>query len=104
MSEPVYRVPFVADAAAETGWVPALRAAMPELRIAPLREFTDAELAECEVAIVANPSPADLRRMPRPHISGPTDRGTASAIVAGNIRTYRDSGKIPPHVHRERGY
>ncbi|WP_343630292.1 glyoxylate/hydroxypyruvate reductase A [Roseateles sp.] len=65
MSEPVYRVPFVADAAAGAGWVPALRAAMPELRIAPLREFSDAELAQCEVAIVANPSPADLRRMPR---------------------------------------
>jgi glyoxylate/hydroxypyruvate reductase A len=61
----VYRVPFVADAAAEAGWIPALRAAMPELRVAPLRDFTDAELAECEVAIVANPSPADLRRMPR---------------------------------------
>ena len=39
-----------------------------------------------------------------PHISGPTDRGTASAIVAGNIRSFRSSGEIPPHVNRERGY
>ena len=39
-----------------------------------------------------------------PHISGPTNRTTASAIVAGNIRTYLQSGRIPPGVDRARGY
>jgi len=39
-----------------------------------------------------------------PHISGPTNRTTASAIVAGNIQTYLETGRIPPGVDRARGY
>lgn len=39
-----------------------------------------------------------------PHISGPTNRTTASAIVADNIRTYFETGKMPPGVDRARGY
>lgn len=39
-----------------------------------------------------------------PHISAPTDRLTASLIVAGNIAAYRQRGLIPPHVDRDRGY
>lgn len=39
-----------------------------------------------------------------PHISAPTNRDTASAIVAGNIRAYRDNGTIPTSVNTQRGY
>jgi glyoxylate/hydroxypyruvate reductase A len=39
-----------------------------------------------------------------PHISGPTTRTTASAIVADNIRSYFETGRIPPGVDRARGY
>jgi glyoxylate/hydroxypyruvate reductase len=39
-----------------------------------------------------------------PHISAPTDRETASGIVADNIRQFRESGSIPACVDRGRGY
>lgn len=39
-----------------------------------------------------------------PHISGPTDRGTAAAVVAANIRAYRESGKMPVTVDPVLGY
>lgn len=39
-----------------------------------------------------------------PHISAPTDRETAAAIVAGNILTYRSSGALPLTVDLARGY
>lgn len=39
-----------------------------------------------------------------PHISAPTDKQTASAIVAGNIRRYRDEGRLPVLVEVGRGY
>lgn len=39
-----------------------------------------------------------------PHISAPTDRQTASRIVAGNIAAYRRDGTIPAWVDRGRGY
>lgn len=39
-----------------------------------------------------------------PHISAPTDRKTASRIVAAHIAAYRCSGAIPPCVDRARGY
>ena len=39
-----------------------------------------------------------------PHISGPTDYETASAIVAKNISAYRADGSLPPVVDRQRGY
>jgi glyoxylate/hydroxypyruvate reductase A len=39
-----------------------------------------------------------------PHISAPTDRSTASAIVAANVRRYRESGVIPAAVDRAAGY
>ncbi len=39
-----------------------------------------------------------------PHISGPTDHGTASAIVAANIRRYRQDGQLPVTVDRAAGY
>ncbi len=39
-----------------------------------------------------------------PHCSAPTDRETASAIVAANIRRYRDSGEMAVNVDLRRGY
>jgi glyoxylate/hydroxypyruvate reductase len=39
-----------------------------------------------------------------PHISAPTDRETASAIVADNMRRFRESGAIPECVDRVQGY
>ena len=39
-----------------------------------------------------------------PHISAPTDRASASNIVAGNIRMFRQSGAIPASVNTGRGY
>jgi glyoxylate/hydroxypyruvate reductase A len=39
-----------------------------------------------------------------PHISAPTDRQTASAIVGQNIRRYRETGEIPESVDLARGY
>lgn len=39
-----------------------------------------------------------------PHISAPTDRRTASAIIAQNINRYRETGQIPESVDRARGY
>ncbi|NSY18496.1 glyoxylate/hydroxypyruvate reductase A [Neorhizobium sp. AL 9.2.2] len=39
-----------------------------------------------------------------PHISAPTDRETAAAIVAGNILTYRETGALPSTVDLARGY
>lgn len=39
-----------------------------------------------------------------PHCSAPTDRSTASQIVADNIQRYRKSGVLPPTVDLQRGY
>lgn len=39
-----------------------------------------------------------------PHISAPTNKQTASQVVAKNIRAYFDSDEIPPSVSRKKGY
>lgn len=39
-----------------------------------------------------------------PHISAPTNIKTASKIAAGNIRRFREIGKVPDSVERSRGY
>ena len=39
-----------------------------------------------------------------PHCSAPTDRSTASLIVAGNIERYRRTGELPQTVDMHRGY
>lgn len=39
-----------------------------------------------------------------PHISGPTNRRTASALVATNIHGYRTEGLLPATVERAKGY
>ena len=39
-----------------------------------------------------------------PHVSAATDPGTASAIVAANVRRYRESGVLPATIDRAAGY
>ncbi len=39
-----------------------------------------------------------------PHISGPTNRMTASAIVADNVARYIETGELPEGVNLSRGY
>lgn len=39
-----------------------------------------------------------------PHISAPTHRASAAAIVAAHVAAYRRDGVIPAHVDRGRGY
>ena len=45
-------------------WVAALQTAMPEEQIILLDELSSTEREACEVAIVANPDPNDLRKLP----------------------------------------
>ena len=39
-----------------------------------------------------------------PHIAADTDPGTASQIVANNVRCWRESGRVPPAVDKQQGY
>jgi glyoxylate/hydroxypyruvate reductase A len=39
-----------------------------------------------------------------PHISAPTNKQTASQVVAKNLKAYFDSNEIPKRVSREKGY
>ncbi len=39
-----------------------------------------------------------------PHISAPTNRKTSVGIVAGNIRAWRETGRLPATVDMTRGY
>lgn len=39
-----------------------------------------------------------------PHIAAPTNKQTASVIVADNIRAFLETGSIPEGVNRSRGY
>jgi glyoxylate/hydroxypyruvate reductase A len=39
-----------------------------------------------------------------PHVAAVTDPGTASLVVAANVRGWRASGRVPEAVDRRRGY
>jgi glyoxylate/hydroxypyruvate reductase A len=60
-------LPFVAPPGApfQAEWIAALQAAMPNETVVPLAALDDAARAACTVAVVANPRPEDLRRLPR---------------------------------------
>lgn len=60
-------LPFIAppDAPWQTEWRAALQAAMPDERVVALADMDAEALQSCEVAVVANPRPDDLRRLPR---------------------------------------
>ncbi|MFN3304097.1 MAG: 2-hydroxyacid dehydrogenase [Roseateles sp.] len=60
-------LPFIAppDYPLEAEWIAALQAAMPQETVVPLAAMDEATRQRCEVAVVANPRPEDLRRLPR---------------------------------------
>jgi glyoxylate/hydroxypyruvate reductase A len=60
-------IPFVSqsDPAAVASWLQALRAAMPEEEIIAFSELDEDQRAQCRVAIVANPDPAQLKLLPQ---------------------------------------
>jgi glyoxylate/hydroxypyruvate reductase A len=66
MSAPM-PIPFVSqsDPAAVASWLQALRAAMPEEEIIAFSELDEDQRAQCRVAIVANPDPAQLTLLPQ---------------------------------------
>jgi glyoxylate/hydroxypyruvate reductase A len=64
---PKAAVPFLAgkDSPEAGAWVSALRHAMPDERIVAFEDLNEGERSEATIAIVANPEPADLSRLPR---------------------------------------
>jgi len=60
-------LPFLAavNDSSVNAWLDALQKAMPAEQVCRLEAMSDDEIAECEVAIVANPDPAALARLPR---------------------------------------
>lgn len=60
-------IPFVAAPhyANTEAWLRALRLAMPDEQVLPFAAMSAADKAQCTVAIVANPDPADLRALPQ---------------------------------------
>lgn len=46
---------------AEQAWLETLRGAMPDELVVPVRNMSDEDRANVDIAIVANPNPADLR-------------------------------------------
>ena len=60
-------LPFLAagNDSSVSAWVDALQNVMPAEHVCRLEAMSDDEVAECEVAIVANPDPAALARLPR---------------------------------------
>ncbi|WP_271169282.1 2-hydroxyacid dehydrogenase [Hansschlegelia plantiphila] len=64
MTEPLALVGRM-DAAEETAWLDALAAALPGESVAPFRALDAQARARTEIAIVANPDPAEVRALPR---------------------------------------
>jgi len=62
-------IPFLAAPAYShtEAWVTALQEAMPDERIIAFESMSDADKANCKVAIVANPDPAHLKQLPQLH-------------------------------------
>jgi glyoxylate/hydroxypyruvate reductase A len=60
-------IPFIASAGyANSGhWIAALQLAMPHERIIAFSELSLAQKQQCQLAIVANPDPAELRSLPQ---------------------------------------
>lgn len=48
----------------EADWIAAIEARMPGVELRPLAALTEAERAEAKVAVVANPRPEDVLRLP----------------------------------------
>lgn len=63
MTSPIAYVSRAADDE-EATWIDTLAKAMPNEKIVSIRQMTDAERQAAEIAIVANPDPADIARLP----------------------------------------
>lgn len=63
MTSPIAYVSRTADDE-EATWIDTLAKAMPNEKIVSIRQMTDAERQAAEVAIVANPDPADIAKLP----------------------------------------
>jgi len=57
-------IAFVTRTPPEADALQKLRAAMPAETILPMRDIADGDFASVDIAIVANPDPADLARLP----------------------------------------
>lgn len=64
MPQPLLALVTRSSDAEEARWLTHLRAAMPGEDIRSLRALSEADCARVDVAIVANPDPADLTRLP----------------------------------------
>ena len=64
MTSPIAYVSRAADDE-ETIWIETLSKAMPEEEIVSIRQMTATQRQAAEIAIVANPDPADIARLPR---------------------------------------
>lgn len=80
------------DPGEQARYLAALAAAMPEERLRPLRALTEAERATVEVAIVANPDPAEVAQLPR--------LAWIQSLWAGVERLVRDLGPDAPPIVR----
>ncbi|MFJ3054615.1 2-hydroxyacid dehydrogenase [Herbaspirillum sp. NPDC087042] len=60
-------IPFVSqgDAASVATWLQALRSAMPDEELLAFSELNEVQRAQCRLAIVANPDPAQLKLLPQ---------------------------------------
>jgi glyoxylate/hydroxypyruvate reductase A len=60
-------IPFIATADyAKTGqWIRALQQAMPQEQIVAFDSLSEQQRQSCQLAIVANPDPADIQRLPQ---------------------------------------
>ena len=60
-------IPFIATADyAKTGqWIRALQQAMPQEQIVAFNTLSEQQRQSCQLAIVANPDPADILRLPQ---------------------------------------
>jgi glyoxylate/hydroxypyruvate reductase A len=87
-------IPFVAQTDAEEtqAWVAALARAMPSETIVPLPAMRESDAALAEVAIVANPNPADLLQLP--HLKW------VHSVWAGVERLVADLGASPLAIVR----
>lgn len=87
-------LPFIAppDYPLQTEWIAALQAAMPQETVVPLAAMDEAARQCCELAIVANPRPEDLRRLPRLR--------WVHSVWAGVERLLAELGDLDLHIVR----
>ncbi|ACA17941.1 D-isomer specific 2-hydroxyacid dehydrogenase NAD-binding [Methylobacterium sp. 4-46] len=83
MHEPIAFVGSL-DAREEAAFLAALRAALPEESLVPFRALTPAQREAVRVAVVANPDPAEVARLPR--------LAWIQSLWAGVERLVRDLG------------